>query len=97
MRRNGEVLQSRPSTLNLEPLNQCWISVGNERREWRNGEMLLFDTSLMHQAANEADVRLPNPKPQTLIITRHVACTPGRIRGRFMYCFAQPQTPNPKP
>mmetsp|Transcript_10147 Transcript_10147/g.25048 ORF Transcript_10147/g.25048 Transcript_10147/m.25048 type:complete len:460 (+) Transcript_10147:198-1577(+) len=37
------------------PEGQCWIEVGNERREWRNGEMLLFDTSLMHKAANEAD------------------------------------------
>eukprot|EP00291_Cryptomonas_curvata_P004399 CAMPEP_0172184860 /NCGR_PEP_ID=MMETSP1050-20130122/19823_1 /TAXON_ID=233186 /ORGANISM="Cryptomonas curvata, Strain CCAP979/52" /LENGTH=209 /DNA_ID=CAMNT_0012858731 /DNA_START=335 /DNA_END=961 /DNA_ORIENTATION=- len=37
------------------PEGQCWIEVGNQRREWRNGEMLLFDTSLLHRAANEAD------------------------------------------
>ena len=28
--------------------------VGDERREWRNGKLMLFDTSVMHCAANEA-------------------------------------------
>ena len=30
--------------------------VGDERREWRNGEMMLFDTSVLHRAANDAAV-----------------------------------------
>ena len=30
--------------------------VGDERREWRNGKLMLFDTSVMHCAANEAAV-----------------------------------------
>ena len=30
--------------------------VGGERREWRNGKLMLFDTSVMHCAANEAAV-----------------------------------------
>ena len=30
--------------------------MGDERREWRNGKLMLFDTSVMHCAANEAAV-----------------------------------------
>lgn len=37
------------------PEKECWIKVGKDTREWRNGEMLMFDTSLMHEAANTAD------------------------------------------
>ena len=32
------------------------MQVGGERREWRNGKLMLFDTSVMHCAANEAAV-----------------------------------------
>merc|ERR1712146_436363 len=38
------------------PEGQCWIAVGNERREWKNGKVMVFDTSVLHEAANEADV-----------------------------------------
>jgi hypothetical protein len=37
------------------PEGQCWIKVGNETREWRNGKMLVFDTSFYHSTANDAD------------------------------------------
>eukprot|EP00802_Teleaulax_amphioxeia_P014515 Tamp_14582.p1 GENE.Tamp_14582~~Tamp_14582.p1 ORF type:complete len:342 (+),score=101.35 Tamp_14582:140-1027(+) len=37
------------------PEKECWIKVGKDSREWRNGEMLMFDTSLLHEAANEAE------------------------------------------
>ena len=30
------------------------VQVGSERRKWANGELLLFDTSVLHAAANEA-------------------------------------------
>lgn len=36
------------------PEGECWIQVGNERREWKNGKMLVFDTSVLHEAANES-------------------------------------------
>jgi len=36
------------------PEKECWIKVGKDTRQWRNGEMLMFDTSLLHEAANEA-------------------------------------------
>jgi len=36
------------------PEGECWLQVGNERREWRNGEVMLFDTSVLHRASNEA-------------------------------------------
>jgi aspartate beta-hydroxylase len=35
--------------------NKCRLTVGDETREWRNGEVMLFDTSLMHDAVNESD------------------------------------------
>lgn len=35
--------------------NKCRISVGDETQEWINGNVLLFDTSLMHDAVNESD------------------------------------------
>ena len=36
------------------PEGECWLKVGDQRREWREGKVLLFDTSVMHSAANEA-------------------------------------------
>ena len=38
------------------PEGECWLQVGDERREWRNGKLMLFDTSVIHKAANEASV-----------------------------------------
>ena len=37
------------------PEGECWIDVGDQRREWRNGEAMLFDTSVLHRAENTAD------------------------------------------
>ena len=28
--------------------NKCRLSIGDETREWINGEIMLFDTSIMH-------------------------------------------------
>ncbi len=30
----------------------CWLRVGNQTREWRDGEMLIFDDSIEHEAKN---------------------------------------------
>jgi hypothetical protein len=35
--------------------NKCRIRVGDETREWINGNVMVFDTSLMHDAINETD------------------------------------------
>lgn len=35
--------------------NKCRITVGDETRQWINGEVTLFDTSIMHDAINETD------------------------------------------
>jgi aspartate beta-hydroxylase len=35
--------------------NKCRISVGDETHEWINGNVMVFDTSLMHDAVNESD------------------------------------------
>lgn len=36
--------------------NKCRLAVGNETRQWTNGNVMLFDTSLMHDAINESDM-----------------------------------------
>ena len=33
----------------------CWLRVGNETREWRDGELLIFDDSIEHEALNPSD------------------------------------------
>jgi aspartyl/asparaginyl beta-hydroxylase (cupin superfamily) len=35
--------------------NKCRITVGDETREWVNGNVMVFDTSLIHDAVNESD------------------------------------------
>jgi len=37
------------------PEGECDLTVGDETVEWRNGRVLLFDTSILHAAANRAD------------------------------------------
>merc|ERR1711904_411321 len=37
------------------PGGQCDLTVGNQTMEWRNGKVLLFDTSILHKAENRAD------------------------------------------
>ena len=32
--------------------NGCWLRVGNETREWKEGELLIFDDSIEHEARN---------------------------------------------
>jgi aspartate beta-hydroxylase len=35
--------------------NKCRITVGDETREWINGRVMVLDTSLLHDAANDSD------------------------------------------
>jgi aspartyl/asparaginyl beta-hydroxylase (cupin superfamily) len=35
--------------------NKCRLTVGDETREWLNGNAMVFDTSLLHDAVNESD------------------------------------------
>ena len=37
--------------------NQCRLTVGDETRQWQNGNVMLFDTSILHDAVNESDQR----------------------------------------
>jgi aspartyl/asparaginyl beta-hydroxylase (cupin superfamily) len=37
--------------------NKCRLTVGDTTREWTNGNVLVFDTSLIHDAINESDER----------------------------------------
>ncbi len=35
--------------------SKCRLTVGDETRQWINGEVMLFDTSIMHDAINESE------------------------------------------
>jgi len=35
--------------------NKCLLKIGDEERQWMNGEVMLFDTSIMHNAVNKSD------------------------------------------
>jgi len=35
--------------------NKCRLTIGDDTREWINGEVMIFDTSLLHNAVNEAN------------------------------------------
>lgn len=35
--------------------NKCRITVGDETNQWLNGNVMVFDTSLLHDAVNESD------------------------------------------
>lgn len=35
--------------------NKCRLTIGDETREWINGEIMMFDTSIIHDAVNESD------------------------------------------
>jgi aspartate beta-hydroxylase len=35
--------------------NKCRLQIGDTTRQWINGEVMVFDTSLMHDAVNESD------------------------------------------
>lgn len=35
--------------------NQCRLTVGNETKQWINGRVMVFDTSLLHDAINGSD------------------------------------------
>ncbi|KAJ1427068.1 Aspartyl/Asparaginyl beta-hydroxylase-domain-containing protein [Ochromonadaceae sp. CCMP2298] len=38
------------------PEGQCWIQVGKDIYYWRNGEAVVFDTSVIHSTRNDAQV-----------------------------------------
>jgi aspartate beta-hydroxylase len=35
--------------------NKCRLTIGDETRQWINGEICMFDTSILHSAINESD------------------------------------------
>jgi aspartate beta-hydroxylase len=36
-------------------MNKCRINVGDDCRQWLNGDIMMFDTSMMHDAINETE------------------------------------------
>jgi len=70
------------------PEGECSITVGKDTREWRNGEMLMFDTSLMHEAENRAD------RMRYILMLRvwHPALAPEEVAG-IRYIFDALETP----
>jgi aspartyl/asparaginyl beta-hydroxylase (cupin superfamily) len=35
--------------------DNCWIKVGGEEYRWKEGEVVVFDDTILHEAANESD------------------------------------------
>lgn len=38
-----------------EPADQCWIEVGGERAQWREGEGMVFDDTYEHRVRNDTE------------------------------------------
>src|SRR5262249_172615 len=34
----------------------CWIEVDGQRKSWRDGEVMMFDETYVHEARNDSDV-----------------------------------------
>lgn len=64
------------------PEGQCWIKVGDAKREWRNGKAIAFDTHYFHETANEGD------KDRYVLLIRfwHPGVTP-KEREALQYVF----------
>jgi len=52
---NGETNARVVAHLPLIVPAHCWFRVGYERREWRVGEVLVFDDTIEHEAHNDSD------------------------------------------
>lgn len=64
------------------PEGQCWIKVGNFTKEWRNGKVIICDTSFIHETRNDADV------DRYVLIMRHwhPELTPlERVAAQFLF------------
>lgn len=58
------------------PEGKCWIKVGNATHFWKNGEAVIFDTSIMHSTRNDAEV----DRSVLLIRFWHPDLTPPEIK-----------------
>lgn len=47
------------------PEGECWIKVGEHTKEWKNGKIIICDTSFMHETENSSD------KDRYVLIMRH--------------------------
>ena len=47
------------------PEGECWIKVGDHTKEWRNGKIIICDTSFMHETENSSE------KDRYVLIMRH--------------------------
>lgn len=64
------------------PEGECWIKVGDHTKEWRNGKIIICDTSFMHETENSSD------KDRYVLIMRHwhPEVTPlERIANEFLF------------
>jgi tetratricopeptide (TPR) repeat protein len=51
---HGETNARLVAHLPLVVPSDCWLRVGNERRRWRRGELLVFDDTIEHEARNDS-------------------------------------------
>jgi hypothetical protein len=64
------------------PEGECWLKVGKDKYFWKNGEGVVFDTSIEHSTANEADT----PRHVLLVRFWHPELTLDERRA-FQYIF----------
>lgn len=64
------------------PEGECWIKVGGQKEEWRNGKALAFDTHYFHETGNASD------KDRYVLLMRfwHPGVTP-KEREALQYVF----------
>jgi len=52
---NFVVTSHLPLVIPFSGQNKCRLRIGDTERQWINGEVMMFDTSVMHDAINESD------------------------------------------
>ncbi|CAM9147902.1 unnamed protein product [Discosporangium mesarthrocarpum] len=71
------------------PEGECWIQVGETKKEWCNGKVMVFDASFMHKTRNESN------RPRIVLLIRfwHPEVTPVE-RNALEFVFAALDDPS---
>lgn len=71
---------------------KCFLQVGNRKREWEEGQVMVFDTTFIHAAANDSD------KSRYVLVLRfwHPGLTPEEQYALHMSHLLLAGTPDPE-
>ena len=75
--------------------NKCRLTVGDTTRQWINGEIMVFDTSILHDAVNDSD----DMRYILMMRVWHPDLTPTEIQAlQYTYdCLNVPELVSPDP